>query len=201
MRYLKGYRAFLLESGQQDDWMERSDPIRTITHMSKSRDWQPRSMAAENPKCPPDILEKLSRDPDELVRSGVARNPKTKFSILSRLAGEDNAFINKALLKNPRCPDRILYNIVTLGNISISGLRPVVNHPNVSIETLVKLSTSSRDRVAAELAKDRLEYMISELEASGNEAESQRIQNLMMLNDFNVSTDPSDEIDLGEIDI
>lgn len=197
MRYLKGYRAFLLESDQEDDW-----PIRRITHMSKSRDWQTRSIAAEDPNCPPDILEKLSRDPDELVRSGVARNRKTKISILSRLAGEDNPFINKALLKNPRCPDRILYNIVTLGNISISGLRPVVNHPNVNIETLIKLSTSSRDRVAAELAGDKLKYMISELEASGNKAESQRIQNLMTLNDLNIPLiDLSDEIDLGEIDI
>jgi hypothetical protein len=201
MGYLKGYRAFLLESGQQDDWMERFDPIRRITHMSKSRDLQSRSMAAEDPNCPPDILEKLSRDPDELVRASVARNKKTPVSVLNRLAGENNPFINKSILRNPHCPDRILSNIVMSGDITMSGLKRVVNHPNASVETLIKLSNSKRDLVAVDFAKEKLETMIRELEASGKVGEARRIQDMIMLGDFGVSIDPLDITDLGELDI
>lgn len=205
MKYLKRYRAHLFESSPMEDWeREASGYTRTVDvliHKSKSRDWNIRSQVAEHPECPTDILHKLSKDPDELVRASVARNEKTPITFLDRLAGENNPFINKSLGRNPRCPDRILSKIVTSGDISISGLKRFARHPNASVETLVKLSTGKRDLVAVDFAKERLETMIRELEASGNSEGARRIQDLIMLGDFGVSTDPEDSTDLSELDI
>ena len=57
--------------------------------------WLVRAAVAGNPKTPPDVLERLSKDQAMPVRRAVAGNPKTPPEVLERLA-KDLAWLVRA---------------------------------------------------------------------------------------------------------
>ena len=51
--------------------------LERLERLEARMDWAERQNAAENPECPPELLDRLSRDKDHGVRVAVAANPST----------------------------------------------------------------------------------------------------------------------------
>jgi hypothetical protein len=67
-----------------------------------------RVSAAENPTCPPDSLEVLSRGRESVVRMAVARNSRADPQIVGRLVGDDDLGVSLFAIANPNCPGSLL---------------------------------------------------------------------------------------------
>lgn len=64
-----------------------------LTRMAKSEDFYVRTMVAENPYTPANVLRTLARDEDSAVRGGVAKNPSTSTDVLISMVKEsENSF-------------------------------------------------------------------------------------------------------------
>jgi len=60
-----------------------------------------RLSVAQNPKCPPDILTRLARDPADIIRQAVAGNPNCPEAVKAKLAGDSDDIVIETLLRNP----------------------------------------------------------------------------------------------------
>ena len=77
-------------------------PQNLLEKLSTDRDWRVRIGVAENPNAPPHILARLSDDESWEVRLTVARNPSTPLHTLEKLSKDENEFVVKAAVASKR---------------------------------------------------------------------------------------------------
>jgi hypothetical protein len=77
----------------------------------------------ENPKTPPETLEKLANDKDFLIRRQVAGNPSTPVEILEKLANDEKWYPRCETAGNPSTPPETL---AKLAEDRDSGIREYV---------------------------------------------------------------------------
>ncbi len=74
-----------------------------------------RLAVAMNPKCPPDTLARLARDPSDLIRQAVAANPACPDEVKAKLAADEDQAVVEALLENPKPPGHAVLDQLTAG--------------------------------------------------------------------------------------
>ena len=84
--------------------------FQTIPQDGEDRHWITLRLA-ENPHCPPEILEKLALEPDSGVRHRVAFNPRTSVDLLIRLASDPDSLVRGWLTHNPATPPDIMLKL------------------------------------------------------------------------------------------
>ena len=115
-----------------------------------------RMYVARNSKCPLDILKKLSEDKDKYVRADVARNPKCPLDILKKLSEHDNQTVKEGVAKNPKCPPDILKKILKkLSEDKESSVRAcVARNSKCPLDILKKLSEDKDKYVRLHVAEN-----------------------------------------------
>jgi hypothetical protein len=78
--------------------------------MSRSRWGSVRTLAAEHPRCPARVLDRLSRDDDHVVVLRTAGNPSTPAGTLRRLVGRDQD-VDMLVGSNVSCPPEVLVGL------------------------------------------------------------------------------------------
>ncbi len=86
-------------------------PTQLLEKLSKARDEELRCNIAANPNCPVTLLKKWAKLKDESIRGSVAINPSTPVEILELLASDEEASVRAALAGNPACPIELLVQL------------------------------------------------------------------------------------------
>jgi hypothetical protein len=92
-----------------------------------------REQVAENPACPPELLEKLARDQHWAVRNKVGGNPASPASALRYLASLEYPVCSLEVVYNPACPPDVLEDLLheTVPEI----VQAAAAHPNLPVST------------------------------------------------------------------
>jgi len=146
-RYKSG--GGISEAEQLQRWHEANDlfttPGRLAELVADDHLGGVRGQAAGNPNTPPDVLQKLARDPEWSVREAVASNHSSPPKAFTWLLKHDG-HTHDCIAQNPACPPRILYKLAKNANWMIRGA--VINNPNTPQDLLRRLAQDSVADVA-----------------------------------------------------
>lgn len=95
--------------------------VESIADQAESHVVAVRIGAARNPRTPPALLSRLSRDPDAQVRKGAAQNDRTPTEDLVRLAND------------PQQPEDVLDWVASNQNLPASEVEKLLRHPSQSV--------------------------------------------------------------------
>jgi hypothetical protein len=101
-------------------------PIYLLRLLAKDVYPSRRKRAAENEKCPPDILMDLAIGGDEFLQLAVAENPNCPEPVLAELFDRNKLTFAtlETITRNPNCPDSILKDIAITLDESPPTLTP-----------------------------------------------------------------------------
>lgn len=118
-------------------------PAYLMNNLSRNDSKWVRTAVVHNKNVTPNILRRLTSDSSEMVRMAVANNPKTPVECLRTLATDYDYMVRDYVASNPSADDEALaaltpkvWDSQTLGNI--------IDHPNVSEQTLSQIITPDR---------------------------------------------------------
>lgn len=111
---------------------------------------------AENPKTPPDVLEKLAKDKShnlvsKYLRERVAKNPNTTVEVLNSLAKDEEPKVRQAVAENPNTSIETLKSFV---NDKAIFRQAVALNPNLPPDVLDILSNDTEENVRLNVAKN-----------------------------------------------
>ena len=104
-----------------------------------------RMLLAENPSCPGDALEVLSRDERNEVRLRVARHKQTPRAVLQRLAQDPDVWVRCEIANNPLCAPQVL--------------RQMAGDKDAVVRSLVATNPACPDSVRSHLIHDPEDYV------------------------------------------
>ncbi|MGB8698959.1 MAG: hypothetical protein WCD18_06045 [Thermosynechococcaceae cyanobacterium] len=166
-----------------------STPLQVLQRLATHTEPDIRRAVTENLNAPSELLQKSSVDPNPSIRKGVAKNPNTSRTILKQLANDTQTIVRFNLAKNPSIPIHILKRFVSdpvidvRGGVLINPKTPpllleyltdetapqmrvmVAQHPNTSVESILKLSRDQAAIVRLTLLRDRTDLSEVILEA------------------------------------
>lgn len=147
-----------------------STPIPALQMLATHPTLGNRQAVAQNPNTPTHLLYKLAVDSNTSVRSEVAKNIHTPLVILEMLVDDESHYVRAALAKNPTISKDILnclandpeqdvrHSIIDNPNISAQMIdffvdelnhlnysvgERITQHPNISVQSLLKLAENS----------------------------------------------------------
>lgn len=94
------------------------DPV-LLTQLSEKKIWSVVSKIAMNENTPPDVLEKLGKDPRPSILWRVAGNKNTPFKTLDVLSKHSQFIIKVAVAKNPNTSIATLQNMIHSTDLNI----------------------------------------------------------------------------------
>ena len=103
------------------------------------------TLLAENPSCPGDALEVLSRDERNQVRLRVARHNQTPRAALQRLAQDPDVWVRCEIANNPLCAPQVL--------------RQMAGDKDAMVRSLVATNPACPDSVRSHLIHDPEDYV------------------------------------------
>ena len=101
--------------------------------------WRARWGAAANPRCPPELLERLASDMSPNVCAAVASNPASSPELLQQLRTETQWPVPVSLAGNPNTATEILAELADRDTITQSA---VASNPSTDRDTLWHLARS-----------------------------------------------------------
>jgi hypothetical protein len=116
--------------------------------------WRVLIPLAENPKTPPDVLEKLAKDKShtsKYLRERVAKNPNTTVEVLNSLAKDEEPKVRLNVAENPNTSVETLKSFV---NDKAIFRQAVALNPNLPEDVLDFLSNDTEDKVRLNVAKN-----------------------------------------------
>ena len=114
--------------------------IKTLTRLAKDRRYY--DELAQNPACPPAILEVLARDEDDRVRVRVAANPACPAAICEVLVEDKSDWVRSRMAANPACSSTVLDTLVMSGYPWLIWL--AIHHDNATPRQLLKWAADER---------------------------------------------------------
>lgn len=207
MKHLKRFSSWLVESDiwstvGPDDEDDRTRKIRQIIQLSKSSDSIKREKAIRSPLTPAAVLIKLSDDHSEWVRVEVAAHKNTPGKVLDKLSKDKSEFVLAEVAKNVKTPKSTLAHLSrsdSLVRFPFAIRKKVVNNPNTSLETIIKLSRDPDERIR-NLAQERLDDIKNRAIVKGEADKLARIEELESMSDLGIHGDVED-INLDDLDI
>ncbi len=137
-----------------DNQLGKSDElISLLRDLGSVNDMGSRWAVAKNHHTPPDVLEKLAKDPINLVRALVATNPNTPIPLLSSFFS-DEKIVRDGLSGNPNTPQKFLKTLA-MDSDKMVRLR-VAENPSTSKEVIRDMLGDS-DKDVAIAAQKRAE--------------------------------------------
>ncbi|WP_329790289.1 hypothetical protein V1227_40230 [Lentzea sp. DG1S-22] len=107
---------------------------------------QVRLMVALRPDLPPDLVQRLARDPDPSVATAVAAHPSLTGARLRDLVSRCGARSYPRVALNPSCPADLLHHMALHAAWSGSTYRAIAGNPAALGETLVLCLEDARAR-------------------------------------------------------
>jgi hypothetical protein len=124
-------------------------------HYYKNDDWLIKHFLNNSNYNHPMLLDEFSQNKSHWIRLLVASNRNITDKILERLAWDNYSQVRLKVAENPKTTARLIDDLVQYIEWHPTVLKALVQHPNTSISSLIKLA-KSEDKEVVDLAEQRL---------------------------------------------
>jgi hypothetical protein len=111
---------------------------------------------ARNPILSTDHLAQLVQHPNSQVCIALVNHPNLTSELLEQLSHHPQASVRKALILHSKCSQVVLEQLLLTelfdSSDALDNLQKIAAHPNVTLEMLTQLSTSSSAKIRATVA-------------------------------------------------